>query len=139
MSNFSYYTVTLTDINDNYEKLVAAGIEVLAISADPSDVSKELESKLGLKFALGCGLTVEQMRTLGLYVSYPTNYIEQTFAFAEPAFFLLNPDNSIRYITISNNPMGGRVNLNYLLMGHSYVQERSKTDAGFATVVWGTA
>ena len=131
--------MSLTALQEGLEKLTAAGIDVVAISADSADVAKAFKEKLGLTFSIGTGLTVEQIRALGLYVSNPTNYIDQTFSFAEPAFFLLNPDNSMRYITISNNPMGGRVNVDHLLMGYNYVIERSQTDAGFSKVVWGSA
>ena len=45
------------------------------------------------------------MRTLGLYVSSPTDYIEQSFNFAEPAYFYLTADGLMKYIDVSSHPM----------------------------------
>ena len=59
----------------------------------------------GYTFKIGAGLTEDQMRVLGLYVSDPTNYIEQTFPFSEPAYFYLTADSTIKYIDISSHPM----------------------------------
>lgn len=112
---------------------------MVAVSADGVAVSKELSERLGgLNFTLATGLTVPQMRELGLYISDPTAYIEQTFSFAEPAFFLLNHDATIRYVSVANNPIAGRVNVDALLMAVAYVNERSATDAAFSKVVWGS-
>jgi peroxiredoxin len=131
--------VNLKEINEAIDKLTAAGIEVVAVSADGIVATKALSERLGgLKFPLATGLSAPQMRTLGLYISEPTNYIEQTFIFAEPAFFFLNGDNTIRYISVANNPVAGRVNVDHLLMANSYVQGRLKTDPAFASVVWGS-
>jgi hypothetical protein len=31
--------------------------------------------------------------------------------FAEPGYFLITPENDIRYMTISSSPVGGRVDI----------------------------
>ena len=69
------------------------------------------------------------MRTLGLYVSDPTDYIPQTFKFSEPAYFFLDGDNVIRYIDVASHPMGGRVNVDNLLAGVAFVKQTSLCQA----------
>eukprot|EP01034_Spumella_vulgaris_P023752 gene23752-30009_t len=128
----------LQEINAAIERLGDANIEVVAASADGIDATRGLIEKHGLTFTIGTGLSVDQMRTLGVYISDPTDQIEQTFKFAEPAFFLLNNDGTIRYISIANNPVAGRVNVDTLLMANAYVTSRSATDLKFAKVVWGS-
>ena len=78
------------------------------------------------------------MRTLGLYVSNPTHYIEQSFRFSEPAYFFLTPDNTIKYLCISSHPMGGRVNIDDLSAGYSWSLQNAKEHPEFAKVVWGS-
>eukprot|EP01032_Pedospumella_encystans_P019832 gene19832-22542_t len=130
---------SLKDLNENLKRLSDADIEVIAVSADGIAASQTLSETLGgLKFTIATGLTVPHMRELGLYISNPTAYIEQTFSFAEPAFFLLNQDGTIRYVSVANNPIAGRVNVDALLMAVAYVNERSATDAAFTKVVWGS-
>eukprot|EP01034_Spumella_vulgaris_P023751 gene23751-30008_t len=124
----------LQEINAAIERLGDANIEVVAASADGIDATRGLIEKHGLTFTIGTGLSVDQMRTLGVYISDPTDQIEQTFKFAEPAFFLLNNDGTIRYISIANNPVAGRVNVDTLLMANAYVTSRSATDLKFAKV-----
>ena len=79
------------------------------------------------------------MRTLGLYVSDPTEYVPQTFCFAEPAYFFLDRDNIIRYSDLSSHPMGGRINIDNLLGGLAYVQGRinDEKDTFNKKYIWG--
>jgi len=132
-------SASLKDLNENLQRLSDAGIAVVAVSADGVAATRDLSQKLGgLKYPVATGLSVPQMRELGLYISDPTAYVEQTFSFAEPAFFLLNHDGTIRYVSIANNPVAGRVNVDALLMAVGYVNQRSATDPAFTKVVWGS-
>lgn len=48
-------------------------------------------------FDVACGLDEQFMHTLGVYVSDPKHYQPQTFAFSEPAYFVLDPQGLIKY------------------------------------------
>jgi hypothetical protein len=99
------------------------GIDIVAASADTVAESRELSDRLGLRFPLACGLTVEHMEQLGLYVHTrdPTTSPKYAYTltrrrimedekdnnsppsrtwrkpFCEPAHFFLRPDNTVKY------------------------------------------
>lgn len=125
--------MTLKHLNEKLGELEAEGVEVIAISADKLDVATAMKADMGLNFAIGYGLEEAQIRSLGLYVSDPTHYIPQTHRFAEPAYFFLLPDNRIQYITISNHPMGGCVNVDTLPAGYKWSKQNAKENPAFAT------
>lgn len=134
-----FYIGSLTNINDRLQDLKNAGIEeVIAVSADKLDVARSFAAELKIAFPIGYGLEVSQMRTLGTYVSSPTHYIEQEHEFSEPAYFVLNADNTIRYIDIASAPFGGRVNVDNLIAGLTYVTQREKDEPEFGRVIWGS-
>ncbi len=101
-------------------------------------MAEALYAELGLTFAVGYGLVETQMRALGLYVSDPTHYIEQRHRFSEPAYFFLLPDGRIQYVTVANHPMGGRVDVDALLAGYGWSQQKARETPEFATYLWGT-
>lgn len=93
-------------------------IDVVAVSADTVADSRELSDRLGLQFPLACGLSVEQMEALGLFIHTrdPTTSPKYAYCssrkryavdagvdvkgwrrpFCEPAHFLLRPDNTVK-------------------------------------------
>ena len=50
------------------------------------------------------GLSVEQMKELGLYISDPRSPQETDHAFAEPGVFVVNSEGKIQLVELSNNP-----------------------------------
>lgn len=113
-------------------------INVVAVSADSVDVARNFAETSGLTFPIAAGLTEAQMRTLGLYISDPKGYQPQAHVFAEPAYFLLDADNSIRYLSYGSHPMGGRVNVDSLLAGINWVRDEGERNAAFKDYKWGT-
>jgi len=118
--------------------LAAADIDVVAVSADPVDISLAFAEKAGLTFPMACNLSETQMRLLGLYISDPKDYQPQTHRFAEPAYFLLDSDNTLRYLSYGSHPMGGRVNVDNLLAGLAWVKEETARNPAFQDVIWGS-
>eukprot|EP00428_Durinskia_dybowskii_P087004 CAMPEP_0170440008 /NCGR_PEP_ID=MMETSP0117_2-20130122/46095_1 /TAXON_ID=400756 /ORGANISM="Durinskia baltica, Strain CSIRO CS-38" /LENGTH=173 /DNA_ID=CAMNT_0010700381 /DNA_START=51 /DNA_END=568 /DNA_ORIENTATION=- len=57
----------LLEINCRMDTFERENIDVVAVSADTVQESKDLSTRLGLRFPIACDLTVDQMRTLGLY------------------------------------------------------------------------
>ncbi len=130
---------TLTDLQAKLPAVTDAGWEVLAVSADAAEVAAKTHADLGLTFPVAHSLCSTAMHKLGLYVSDPKNYIDQPQLFAEPAYILLASDGTIRYRAEASHPMGGRPNIEVLLMGCNYVKQRSLEDPAFAKHTWGAA
>jgi peroxiredoxin len=128
----------LAELNSKLDALKAANIDVVAVSADPVDVTAAFVAAQGLKFPVACCLTEEYMRTLGLYVSDPKDYQPQKHRFSEPGYFFLTKDNIIKYICIASHPMGGRISIDALLAGVNWSEEQLKINPAFANVAWGS-
>ena len=130
---------TLTEVQAKLASLEAAGIDIVAVSADKADVAQALVEELKLTFPVAYGLEEDTMHQLGLYVSDPTNYIPQKHRFAEPAYFFLTAENKIQYVSVASHPMGGRVNVDHLIAGYQYSTQRAKDEPSFGLVIWGAA
>lgn len=102
----------------------AAGISVLAVSADTKEKAAADVAEQGWRFQVGYGLTVAQMQALGLYISEPRSTQETDRPFAEPGLFVINPSGQAHIIEISNAPFA-RPDLPGILNGIKVIQERS--------------
>jgi peroxiredoxin len=101
----------------------AAGISVAAVSADPIEKARADVEAEGWRFPVGYDLSVEQMRSLGLYISQPRSEQETDRPFAEPGVFVINPEGRVHIVDISNAPFA-RPDLSGLLNGIKFVAER---------------
>ncbi len=97
-----------------------AGIAVAALSADPEERAVSEAQEEGWTFPVGYGMSVEDMRTLDLYVSAPRSPEETDRDFAEPAVFVINPSGAIQIVDISNAPFA-RPDLTSLLSGLKFI------------------
>lgn len=104
------------------EEFGAAGVAVMAVSADPEEKAAADVAEHGWRFPLGYGLSVEQMRALGLYVSAPRSAQETDRPFSEPGLFLVNPQGAVQMLDISNAPFA-RPELAGILRGAKRIQE----------------
>ena len=91
-------------------------LDVVVVSADSQEKAQADKEEFGWDFDLCFGLTEEQMRALGLYVSDPLSEAETTERFAEPGAFALRPDGTLMLVDISNGP-AARPDLDDLLDG----------------------
>ncbi|WP_170791517.1 redoxin domain-containing protein [Ruegeria lacuscaerulensis] len=91
-------------------------MNVIVVSADSLDKALADRDEFGWNFDLCYGLTVPQMRDLGLYVSEPLSEAETSDMFAEPGTFAIRPDGSLMLVDISNGP-AARPDLEELLDG----------------------
>lgn len=107
----------------------AAGIDIAVVSADPEEKAQADLEEFGWSFPLGYGLTEDQMRTLGLYVSEPLSPEETDRRFAEPGVFVLWPDGTQFLIAISNGP-SARPDLAQLLDGMIFSQKMNRPPRG---------
>lgn len=93
-----------------------AKMDVIVVSADTQEKALADRSEFGWQFDLCYGLTEEQMRGLGLYISDPLSEAETADRFAEPGTFALRPDGTLMLVDISNGP-AARPDLEELLDG----------------------
>lgn len=113
---------TLTELQAKLPTLDAANWELVAASADLEGAATAFAATLGLTFPVIYGLTEPDLASLGVYVSYPNLYIPQSHAFSEPAYFVLDPDGTVRYIEKGSFPAGGRPNVDNILAACAFDQ-----------------
>jgi peroxiredoxin len=109
-------------LNGLRRRFYALGIDLVAASADSLEQATEHQSRMNLKFPLVYGLTEMQMAELGLYVSTPRSDKESDHPFAEPGLFVVNADNRVQVVDISNGPFA-RPELETLLGGLSFIMD----------------
>jgi peroxiredoxin len=112
----------LAELERTAPEFAKAGVGVIAISSDPEDRARSFTEEIGVSFPIGYGLTVEQMRRLGLYVSEPRSAKETDRPFAEPGVFVINADGLLQILDISNAPFA-RPDLTGLAKGLKFIRE----------------
>lgn len=114
------------------EEFNAAGADVIAVSADTKEKAEVQATEEHWRFPVGYGLTPDQMRQLGLYVSAPRSVQETDRPFPEPGLFVINPDGRIHVVDISNAPFA-RPDLSGVLKGLKFIQEKQYPIRGTLT------
>ena len=112
----------LGDLNGQLAEFEKAGVEVVAVSADPAEKVSDQMAKVDPKFPVGYELSVPQMQELGLYISDPRSPEENDRPFAEPALFVVNEAGKLQIVDIANAPFA-RPDLATLAKGLGYVRE----------------
>ena len=123
------YLANLNGLLDDYR---SAGVDVVAVSADSKEKAETEKEEEGWRFPVAYGLSPDQMRTLGLYISEPRSPQETDRPFPEPGLFLINPKGKAQIIEISNAPFA-RADLSGVLGGVKVIQERNYPIRGTAS------
>jgi peroxiredoxin len=121
----------LKGLDELYDEFRAGGTEVVAVSGDPKEKAESEAADEGWHFPVGYGLTPEQMRQLGLYISEPRSPQETDRQFPEPGLFVINPVGRAHIIDISNAPFS-RPDLKGVLNGLKFIKERGYPIRGTA-------
>ena len=108
-----------------------AHMDVVVVSGDTAEKAQADKEEFGWDFELCYGLTVPQMRSLGLYVSEPLSEAETDALFAEPGAFGIRPDGSLMLVDISNGP-AARPDLEELLDGMIFNIDNNRPVRGTA-------
>jgi peroxiredoxin len=103
------------------ERFHGLGVDVVTVSGDPEDKARAMADEIGLTVPVGHGLSIEQMRTLGLYISEPRGPQETDQPFPEPAAFVINGEGRLQIVDISNAPFA-RPDLESLAGGLEFVR-----------------
>ena len=94
----------LNELEEYLPRLAATGVDVAAVSGDSAEQLASHRERLSVSFPLFHGLTLEQMQSLGLYISHPRSPKETDHPFAEPGLFVINAQHTIQVVDLSNNP-----------------------------------
>ena len=115
------YLGGLNEMKDDFARL---NTDIVAISADPKEKAEPDVGEMGIDLPVGYGLSVDQMRSLGLYISQPYAETETDREFAEPGLFVVNPEGKVQIVDISNAPFS-RPDLAGIARGIGVIQERN--------------
>ena len=114
------YLKTLDGLLDDFRKI---DTDVIAISGDPQDKAETEVQEENWRFDTGYGLSPDQMRTIGLYISEPRSPEETDRPFPEPGLFVINPDGKVHIVDVSNAPFA-RPDVNALVKGLTFIQQK---------------
>lgn len=115
-------TKYLNELESYKQAFADAGVDILAVSGDSkAQLEKHLE-QLDVSFPLAYGLTEEQMKQLGVYISLPRSEKETDHNFAEPGLFVVNEHGNLHVVDISNNPFV-RPELGALSRGLAWIRD----------------
>lgn len=103
-------------------EFLSSNAEILVVSGDPQEKAQEMVKETGVSLRVGYGMTTDQMKSLGLYISEPRSADETDRPFAEPGMFAVNSDGLVQLIDISNTPFN-RAELTELLDTVQWIQE----------------
>jgi peroxiredoxin len=109
----------LSELDRRLDELHSRGIDVIAVSGETLERTTQLAQEWKLeRLPLAYGLTEDQMRAWGLFVSRGRDENEPAL-FNEPGLFLISPDHRVYYESILSMP-AGRPRLDDLLGGIDY-------------------
>ncbi|GAA6185168.1 redoxin domain-containing protein [Aliiglaciecola sp. NS0011-25] len=111
-------------LEQHKEALNAIGVSVTAVSADSKAQLTDNMDSLDVSFPIAYGLTVEQMKQLGLYISAPRSDKETDHDFSEPALFVINGEGVLQAVDISNGPFL-RPELDVVVRGLTFVRKQT--------------
>ena len=116
-------TKYLAQLNEMLPKFFDEGVDVVVASGDPKEKAMvQAKEKIGLNIPVGIELSIPQMQKLGLYISNPRSEKETDRPFPEPGIFVVNEQNNLHVVDISNNPFV-RPDLEKLLSGLKWIRD----------------
>ena len=94
----------LQGLREHYDDWLAAGVEVINVSMDTKERATQAHEEWGLDpIPMGYGLTVEQARAWGLYLSSGRTEKEPE-VFSEPGLFWAKPDGTLFMAEMASAP-----------------------------------
>ncbi len=116
------YIGELDKLRDDFAK---RGVGVIALSTDTRERAEETRTKWGLTHLdLGYGLSIESARRWGLFVSTSRGTtsagVEEPAEFSEPGLFLVKPDGTLYWSSVSSMPFA-RPHFNEMLQAIDFV------------------
>jgi peroxiredoxin len=99
----------LTELNGMIGEFDQRGVATVITSTDGKDRAEQAQSQWGLpNLTVGYGVSIQKAREWGLYVStsrgVTSTGVEEPPLFAEPGLFLVKPDRTLYWASISTMP-----------------------------------
>ncbi|ABD53425.1 peroxiredoxin-like family protein [Jannaschia sp. CCS1] len=99
----------LTEFEKLAGEFAERGVGSVAISSDGEERAQGMADKIGAdKLRFGYDMSLAKAREWGLYISTSRGKtsigIEEPALFAEPGLFLINPDNTLYYMSVQTMP-----------------------------------
>ena len=128
--------LSLLDLNRKLADFNALGVEVIALSCDDRNRAEQTQRDWELdKLTLGYGLSIEQARSWGLYISTSNGVtsagIEEPALFSEPGLFLVRPDGTLYLASVQSVPFA-RPHFAEVLQAVNFVIEKNYPARGEA-------
>lgn len=96
---------TLQDLNNLVERFDKAGVQVIAISCDDAERAINTQASWSIaNLQLGYGLSIEEARRWGLYISAGLPDSKEPAVFSEPGVFLVRPDGTLFMAALNSMP-----------------------------------
>jgi peroxiredoxin len=100
------YTSELNGMIGEFDK---RGVSTVVTSTDPKERAEQAKSQWGLpNLTVGYGVSIDEAREWGLYISssrgVTSTGVEEPPLFAEPGLFLVKPDGTLYWASISTMP-----------------------------------
>ncbi len=111
----------LAKLEQLQSKFFSLKVDVLAVSGDSKEKAHYQVIEGSLNMPVVYDLSLDQMRTLGLYISYPRSPEETDRPFPEPGLFIVNDKGKAQVIDISNAPFV-RPEFEMILHGLEYIR-----------------
>lgn len=104
------------------------GVEVIALSTDTRERAQATKEQWGLKnLPIGYGMSIAQARAWGLYISSSRGKtsagVEEPARFNEPGLFLVKPDQTLYWMSVSSMPFA-RPHFDEILKAIDFVIEK---------------
>ncbi|CTQ49042.1 redoxin domain-containing protein [Jannaschia donghaensis] len=94
----------LAGLHDLYDDFLAKGVEVINVSMDSKDKAVEAQAKWNLDpIPMGYGLTEEQARAWGLYMSKARSDADPD-VFSEPGLAMVKPGGTLNMMEMGSAP-----------------------------------
>lgn len=98
-----------SELNGMAEEFARRGVSILVASTDPKERAEEAKAKWGLPdLTIGYGVPIDVARQWGLYISTSrgatSTGVEEPPLFAEPGLFLVKPDGTLYWASVSTMP-----------------------------------
>ncbi|WP_299220768.1 redoxin domain-containing protein [uncultured Psychrobacter sp.] len=116
-------TKYLNELETRKASFYKTGVDIIAVSGDSKEQLESHFDDIDINFPIAYGLSVEQMKTLGLYISDPRSENETDHPFAEPGIYVVNDKGDIQVVDISNNPFV-RPDLEILAEGLAFIRDK---------------
>lgn len=115
----------LQELENVREEFSGIGIDIIAVSSDSETRATTHLAEIETQYPVAYGLNLEQMKTLGLYISGPQNGMNVEGPFAEPGLFIINDQGKLQLVDISNVPFS-RPNLSNIAGGMKWLRGQTQ-------------